>query len=252
MCSKSVSTNCEPDKSVALLNDVHDLIANHISIASTVSSEDIGEQTDEYADVTFAPEFTQRELNFFESESLAEVSNVVCAQILERNCCNDCRRRLQIDVASNSSAKLPIRQSPSPHFIKMFKKIFDFALQSITYVASEKFLKKFLIEAVRKKIQEELESTAETNKIDELTMIGCGEHNEVIVNKLLEYTTVYAINIFCKKINDLLSGKIKDLLPEASDIEKLALAFRQKKVSKNIPTFLKHNLFISTIFLLTF
>lgn len=230
---KICSTNCEPDNSVALLNDVHDLIANHISSANTISSEAICEVTDQYADVAFAPEFTKRELNFFESESLVQASNLIYAKVLERNYCNDYQKNLQIEVAPNSLTELPTLHSPSPHFIEMFKKIFVFALQSIPYVASEKSLKKFIIEEVRKKIQEEAEaksdSSAEQNKVDELTMIGCVEHNEVIVKKLFELTTVYAINIFCKNINGLLAGKIKELPPEASAIQELAHSFRAKK-----------------------
>lgn len=207
MSAKSVSTNCEPDNCVALLNDVHDLIANHIS-----SSEAVSEKTDEYVDVVFAPEFNERELNFFESESLVQAGNLIRAKILERCYCNDCERNLQIDSASSN-------------FIEVFVKVFNFALQSIPYVASEKCLQKFIVEEVRKKFKEE----EDTNDIDELNVIGCVEHNPEIVNKLYQFTTVYAINIFCKNINGFLSGKTNELPPEANDIQILAHTFRTKK-----------------------
>lgn len=224
MSAPSVSTNCEPDNSFGLLNDVHDLILNHISNVNPINTNALISETDDlYDDIVFDPQFTKRELNFFESESLNQVANVVCSKLLERNYCNNCLRNLQVEV---EPTKLPNLQHPSSHFIKIFKKIFDFALQFIPIVATEKSLKKFIIEEIKKRFKEE---AAETKKISELTLIGCVEHNQEIVNKLFELTTIYAIKIFCININGFLTGKIKELLSDPSDLQVLARTFWLKK-----------------------
>lgn len=204
-----MSTNCEPDSSVALLNDVHELIANRLSAAETVASDNI------YDDVIvdFDVQFTKREMNYFENESLLEPGKIIWSKILEGSHCDTCH-------------------SLSEHFTEIFSRLYDIALQIIPLVASERRLKKIVIEEMRK--------TIETESV-RLTTLGCVEHNAVIASKLLEYTAVYAINIFCKNVNGLLTGKVRELRSDASQIEVLAHSFMLKKrVKKHSDLFTVH------------
>jgi len=85
-----------------------------------------------------------------------------------------------------------------------------------------------IIEEVRKKVEEE----AIVNETYELGEIGCVDHNQEIVKKLFELTVIYALDIFCKNINDLLAGKIKILPPNANPIQDLARDYYIKKTMR--------------------
>lgn len=219
-----MSTNCEPDHSVALLNDVHDLIENHISIVNEERSEHCSAINDFSCDVLFDPQFTENELNFYETESTEQIAGMTCSKILERIHCVNCERYLLAESEHAESVSVP--KFPSINFIEIFKKIFEFSLQSISFVASEKSLKKFLIEGFKK-----------ANPISQLTIIGCVDHNEEMINMLIELGVVYTIKIFCKNINDILRGKIKDLPPDPNPLQQLASTFHTKKIRKHSDIF---------------
>lgn len=110
-------------------------------------------------------------------------------------------------------------------YLKVFEKVFDFAVQIITTFVSEKSIKKILIEEVKKKYEEEVR----TKNIVKLTAIGCVEHNQQVVNDLFEFTINDGLNEFCKNINGLLTGKIAVLPPEPTAIQDLARSFWVKK-----------------------
>lgn len=218
MSTKLISTNCEPDNATALLNDVHDLIENHLSV-NTEEIESLCPSTDDLcADVEFDPIFTENALNFCESESAEQTAGVICSQILKRFDCENCPSYLLADFDRDEDAKSSVPKFPSIKFIETFTKIFDYSNQSIPLVASEKSLKKFIIDGFKK-----------ANKINELAMIGCVDHNEETINVLVELTVIYAIKVFCKNINDLLRGKIKELPPDPTPIQESARTFFAKK-----------------------
>lgn len=220
MSAKSVSSNCEPDHSIALLTDVHDLIENYISGAS-VFPENIENQPDDvYAYVLFDPEYKDQQLNFFESESLTQAANLVRWQILGQCTCNDCKSELQPNIDEEQSI-------PPPCFIQFFEKIFTFLLQTIPTFASQKNLKKIVVDEIKKNFVEE----GGWQNYEE-SMIGCVEHNEEIINKTVDLTTFYALKLFIKNINDFLSGKIKVLPNEPSNIQQLAHTFWMKKTTR--------------------
>lgn len=211
MNSKSVSTNCEPDNASALLNDINDLIITHISSIDTEAL--INETDDLYSEVVFDPQFTQQELNFLESESLTQVANTIRSRIDTQCFCNNCSRELEYN-----DHKKVLQCSPS-HFTEIFQKVFEFTLKIIPSFATEKFLKKAVVEEIKRKYQEEVESFG----------IGCVEHNREMVNTLFEVIAIYALKIFCKNLNDYLTGKIIELPNHSSDIQDLAHTFWVKK-----------------------
>lgn len=216
MSTNSTSTNCEPDHSVALLNDVHDLIANHISIVNSIeSTEHSASVIDSPSDVLFDPQFSENELNFCESKSAEQTAGLICSKILDRIRCENCEQHL---LAESEHPITSTQKYPSINFIGIFNKIFEFSLQSIPFVASENGLKKSVIDGFKKVTQ-----------ISELSIIGCVDHNEEIMNLLLDITVSHAIIIFCKNTNDILKGRIKDLPPNPNPIQQSARTFYMKK-----------------------
>lgn len=224
-----ISTNCEEDSSVALLNNVHDLILEYNSNANTQSNISEFQQNELHDDVVSDTQYTKSELNFFENESLSYISNLICAKIVKEMYCENCRNILQTNSELSENDTIEARDNlfiyPSAHFITEFKKIFEFAMQLIPIFCSESSLKKIVIGEVKKRYNDDVE----TKKIEEVSDIGCVKHNTEIIDKLYESTVAYALKIFCKNINDLLTGKIKDLPPEPSSIQELARVFWIKK-----------------------
>lgn len=222
--AKSISSNCEQDASFALLNNIDDLILQHTNRANT---ETINAQTNDfYVDVICDPEPTKIELNFFETESLKYASTVTCSKVVDRNSCENCESTLQIysdfnDKIIGRKENVPNLMFPSASFIKVFEKVFEFAVQIIPSFVSEKSIKKILIAEVMKRYEEEII----TKNIIKLTALGCVEHNEQVINDLFEMTINDALNAFCKNINGFLTGKINDLPPDPNAIQDLARTF---------------------------
>lgn len=144
--AKSASSNCDQDASFALLNNVHDLILEH---NNCVNTETVSPQTDLFADVICDPEFTQQELNFFETGSLTHVSNVICSKVVQRSYCKSCHCNLQTDSDPNELTNVGKGENvsglkyPSPQFINFFTNIYEYSYQIIPTFASEKPIKKF-------------------------------------------------------------------------------------------------------------
>lgn len=217
--ARPISTNCEQDSSVALLNNIHDLIQEFNSNVNTETSVNEAQQNELYDDVICEPQFTKQELNFFENESLSNISNVICAQIIKETYCRNCQSTLRND-SQPSDDDLYI--NPSVNCITKFKKIFEFATQIIPSFCSEKFLKKIVIQEVKKRYD-----YVETNSIE--IELGCVEHNREIEAKLYEHTIDYALKIFCKNISDIITRKVNVRPQETNQIEDLAWTFRTKK-----------------------
>lgn len=235
--ARTASTNCEEDKSVALLYDVHDLIEKNISNAKNATQNITDSHVDDpYGDVLYDPEFSERDCNFYEEMSLTHASSVICSKIVDRCCCDNCQSNLQTDseFVGNKSNLFDLNY-PSTEFIEMFKKIFEFSTNMIPSVCFERNIKEIVIKEVKQRLEEE----ARTNEHCKLNLIGCVEHNEEILNKTVEFTVSYCINIFCKNINSLLTGKIKDLPKNYNDVQHLAIQFvlKKKRIGKHSDIF---------------
>lgn len=139
--ARPVSTNCEPDSSFALLTDIENLVLEYNATHSSDDTETIEfRKEDLYEDVICDPQSTKPELNFFENESLTFISNEICTKIVNRICCENCQCTLQADLELKEHNIIKSRGNlsdltdltyPSVNFIKIFKKIFEFALKII-------------------------------------------------------------------------------------------------------------------------
>lgn len=223
--AKSLSSNCEQDASIALLDNVHELILQHNANRAAFNFQ----ANDLYADVICEPESTKTELNFFETESLKYTSTVICSKIVARNSCENCHFTLQVSSESSEhiiigNGNVPDLTFPSTSFMKIIEKVFDFAIQIIPTFVSEKSIKKVLIDEVHKKYEEEIQT-----KGVELTVLGCVEHNQHVVSDVFDLTINEALQSFCKNINGLLTGKIVTLPSEPNAIQDLARTFYLKK-----------------------
>lgn len=180
-------------------------------------------------------------LNFFETDSLKYTSNVTCSKIVNLNSCENCQSTLQVHSELNvhtiigEKGNVPNLTYPSANFIKIFERVFELASQIIPSFASVKSIKTTLIEEAKKRYDDEVE----TKKIVELNTIGCVEHNQQVVKNLFESTIDYALKVFCKNINGLLTGKIDALPPEPNAIQDLARTFwvKKKRIGKHSDIF---------------
>lgn len=62
----------------------------------------------------------------------------------------------------------------------------------------------------------------------EMVMIGCVLHDEELITKFKRLLIMFVINLFCKRVNNILSGKA-ELCAKPNHIEIAAFRFRHKK-----------------------
>lgn len=111
---------------------------------------------------------------------------------------------------------------PTVYFANDFRKVYAIVSEIIPFFCSERPLRKFLIDEIKKRLAEGDEPLEEGG-------IGCVEHSDEVMEKFLELTVVLSITIFCNNINSILSRKIKVLPPNANCMEELARTFWVKK-----------------------
>lgn len=229
--ARPLSTNCEQDSSVVLLNNIHDLIQEFNSNEDVEAVE--ATQNELYNDILCDPQFTKTELTIFESQSLSDSSNLICVQILEKAYCESCRSLLRSNTdPSEQSYTEELNERPSAIFKSHCEQIFEFAVQVIPLFCCEKRIKKVVIEEVKKKI-------SEMNKNG--PQLGCVKHSPEISGKLYESTIQYALTIFCKDLNDIITGKVKVLPNEPNVMQEQAHLFVSKnsRIGKFSDIFLK-------------
>lgn len=147
MGAKSISSNCEEDSSIPLLQNIEDLIMQSIldTEESNTTDNDIEcEENKLLEDVIFDPQFTEKEFNFCENASLSFISNLICRKIFEKTVCPSCRNNLQTHTELKEHAIIKLRNNnddlsyPSSSFITKFKKIFCYVTEMIPHICSEK------------------------------------------------------------------------------------------------------------------
>lgn len=72
---------------------------------------------------------------------------------------------------------------------------------------------------------------------------GCENHRDKIKSEIKNITALVAINNFTRKINNILSGKLKTPSQENDEVEKNAFIFKQKRkeIGKFVPKDFKNN-----------
>lgn len=223
----SVSSNCEQDDSIPLLNDFHEFLleykdkepANSKNYESAEHDNDI---------ILFEPEFSNVDLNdvevvgcnIVEEEALSRVCSIICQKILETTSCPNCINNLQTAVASISQELISIEgdsdnfhKRPSDIFMKNFKTLFCAINEIIPNVCSDHFIKQ--------KIHSQI-------NIYNIDTVGCSEHNAEIITKLKLHTVDYSVMSFCNNINSMLAGKITALPSNSNKIQELAIEFKKK------------------------
>lgn len=104
---------------------------------------------------------------------------------------------------------------PSSIFIDTFKTLWTHAKLYIPYFCHEKSVMKIILFYLNKNV--------------DCPDVGCEDHNSDIFSELKELTVSYCLVDFCKEINSLLHGKIKELPLNHSFVHVNALEFRKKK-----------------------
>lgn len=182
------------------------------------------------------------------------ITNLTSSQSLKANCEKDSGSSLIHDLTSRLSA---VSKDPSPEpfvtpnilYNEFPESEFNFiedeallVLQSPTTAASvlinpsQAFVDKFKIifrrlalvlpffcfeDSIKQKLLSQIEDI-------EMGQIGCIEHIDVLIVKMKNFTALFVINMFCKRVNNILSGKIS-LSENPNAIEIAAFKFRNKK-----------------------
>lgn len=219
-CSNSLSTNCEPDSSVPLLSNVHELFLNFKqenenincdqndidSDRHAINSDKGCDQNDMFEAIIFDPQFSESELKFTEKYALSHVSNLIYNKVLKVTVCEDCRNNLQSNSVDNDDQNLP-----SPEFIQNFEILFCKLNEMIPHVCSEKSLKKTLI-----------------SHIEDMN-IGCAKHHKEVSLNMKKISISYALFSFCNDINSILSKKTTTQTANSNKIQDQAFTFVRKK-----------------------
>lgn len=245
----SIKSNCEPDWSTPLLTDIHylllkknndesnttnidltdtedihDIILKNTNVESntpnivkdnsiTPDSNIVDEfENETYDSIIFQPEFSEQELNFINEEAISNLSTLVCNKLLKATMCDECRSTLE--TSSNLIHEENDIKYPSNLFVQNFKKIFCNIDESLQYICAEKCLKKKVVESL------------ENVKLEEM---GCPEHFVEMKLKFKEFSTIFGIISFCKRVNNLLSGKNKVYSDNFNLMEQLAFTCYKKK-----------------------
>lgn len=208
--TNSIGSNCEEDKSIALLNNIDELLLNY----KKLPTKEIQNEDEILETVVFDQIFAEEELDFVEEESISNASSVVCQKLLKLTDCSECKRKLQAPSAvSERTSNLDITL-PSQMFKRYFKNIFCGANLVIPYLCSEVSLMK------------KVKSYIDPIQVSE---IGCLKHDIEMSMKLKQCTVHYALIKFCKNINSFLSGKTTVLPSFHNHIQELAYEFRLKR-----------------------
>lgn len=198
--SNSIKSNCEKDSGSSLIYD----------LTSRLSEESNNHQSLETFDepnILYGM-FPETENSLIEDEALLISSTSICRKLLQTSKCTSCDIAIQCEADPMS-----VLSRPSKTFLENFHKL---------YKRSHLVLPLFCFEqAIKRKMLSQIEDI-------EITKIGCTEHNHVLINKMKNLTISFVIKMFCKRVNDILAGKVN--LPEkANSIEKAAFNFRNKK-----------------------
>lgn len=195
----SAKANCEKDSGSSLIND----LTSRLYAASTDKSV----ETFTDPDVLYTS-FPEIEMNFIEDEAIVISSTSICRKLLQTSKCTACKEALQGPTTSSC-----VLVYPAESFIAEFKKIFRRCHLVLPFFCFEQFLKQKMLSQI-----EDIE----------IGMIGCTEHSDVLIVKLKNLTISFIINMFCKRVNNILAGKV-DLSKKPNMIEVAAFKFKNKK-----------------------
>lgn len=221
---KSISSNCEDDNGILLLNNLHELLlSDEKSKKGNIVVEAINDEVESLHLIVFDPQFNEDELSFLEKEELSNSASFICKKILIDTKCKHCRLSLQSNFKTNDlnvshvNAVNDTLMYPSSNFMVHFVNAMSFTNQAIPDLCAERELKKKILSALQE------------ISVDGL---GCAKHNHEVTELFMNYIVIYAINAFCKNINDYLSGKITSLPFKYNFIQELAQIFRLKRKHK--------------------
>lgn len=219
--NSSKHSNCEPDYSISLLDNIHEFLCNYLSNSKETCSDVNIVSNDNIMDtIIFEPQLTEADLHINENEAISLTSSRICKNVLERSNCENCRKILQTlpqkdhDIIHKMEASDKSMFFPSELFIRICKKLLLGIYELIPYVCSQN--------NVRQKILKHLEDV-------EVENIGCHIHEILILNNIKTISIKYALMAYCKNVNELLCGKIKSLPDNFDEIQKQAFLFNQKR-----------------------
>lgn len=255
----SLNSNCEPDFSKPLVNNVHELLLKNKEMVERDTQNKIQESiksnplelviSDSQALADFNPDeliiFEPEELfsfdpddpTFFDPQQLASFSpdemivfepevpnmdfSITEDEAILRLCGTVCRKLVE---KTNCSRCIDYFETPSDFDQILYKNPSSAFIKSfkILYYFSAQIIPDLCSEkSLKSKIVEQLVKA----KFDE---IGCSEHKNEVTIKMKDLAANSAIKDFNNNINNLLSGKITSLPRGSNDMFKLALDFRNK------------------------
>lgn len=219
----SKGSNCEEDKFFALLSNINKMILDFNEKTDQNNNNDtmeIDENEENLLDeneqnmldmIVFDPLFGDTDLNFVERESISNTTSAICRKLIGTTTCDNCIVSLQEPSQQSNNNDIIL---PSQTFKTHFEKIFFAINVAIPHFCHEISVKKKIVSQVRS-IHEH--------------PIGCKEHCDMMAIKLKDLTVNYALLAFTNTVNNILSGKIPDLIPGCDHIHQMAFEFRQKK-----------------------
>lgn len=223
--SHSIKSNCEPDLSKPLLNEMNEFfLSDNNENNDTVEAKSVDSNLNcikndgyeyDYDPITIDVEFCGKKINCLDNNSvLSDSCNTVCNKILQVTDCHKCRKSLETPIYQDKTSQNTINQ-PSDLFKKNFLNIINDVNIILPQICEQKLLQKKLLKYI--------------NDDKNIDKIGCSRHNAYIDLKIKEFTIVSGIQSFCKNINDFLSGKNLKLTNASNFIEEKAFKFNQKK-----------------------
>lgn len=214
--ANSISSNCEKDFSIPLLDNLHDFLLEYKD--KEPANQNAENDPSDIIEFVF-PDVV--ELNVVEDDALSYVCSVICRKMLQVTDCEQCVNKIQSKPLLKSPDLFSINDDcdtthkrPSENFILNFKTLFCAINEILPHLCSEKFLKTKILNHI--------------NNIN-IEFVGCLTHNAEMVLKLKQYSVHYAIMSFCKNINSTLAKKITAIPSNANHIQKLAIEFRKKR-----------------------
>lgn len=223
--TNSLRSNCEPDKSTAILTSIHEFISDYKTPSNNSSNSELSNIDDmdelnlierevmlDVDDVdkiiAFDPQFGKEELNFLEIEAFSHASSMISQKLMKSTSCDECKINLQLITENDMFC------TNETIFVRNCNNVFRGLACIIPHICSEPSLKKKLVHHIR---------------LIEMDLIGCLEHDFEMAHKMKQLCADHTIKTFCHKINSFLSGKAEVLPANHNLIEKLAYELKNKK-----------------------
>lgn len=226
----SMRSNCQDDKSFALLQDVYDFYDMDFNENELDDDEDVNKLNEDIVEldediVELDVDIEDDDLNFLVDGALVYESSKVCKDVLVTTKCEACRNTLesycpltQHDIVTQceitTSTENRTFTYPTLAFMSNFKLLFKKIEILLPFICHENCLSRKLVTSLGS---------------DVLADLGCLEHSLDISQKIKKAIVKLNIDIFRKQINDILRKTNLEPLENQHDIYNKAFKTVKKR-----------------------